>query len=398
MPKKYCCCAVKPPPPPPDLGTCCRPIHLGCIGKKYRFTVNFLKLRYPCFLTNGTFARYRCPSGALVPAGSTWLGQPEHWRLSVNYEIKTATMVKGVQGTFNFGGGGGVLVNPAPSNCNDPKSICNFIPNSTDICKSGTNPFGDGPQIGIDNFHGCYDSYQIRDPQNTCTTNINLTSETINNLLNVTNYSFQFIPSSTQIASNYAPILTPNLLYFGLNCRTNLFSFVTNNNVLPYALTLKVGFGLETQARCSGVLTPISIPFSITPDTIFGDPQYNGLYISNIFTRSLISTDPMNMCFPKNSQAYSIPGGCTTNSLANRECLVFNRATAYKDEFSTCIKDTSPFVTGFPNFLFGSPTLGTVPSGSCFISIDDSVFNTTTIPQLCSNYQIDSLLEVLDVT
>ena len=396
MPKKYCCCANKPPPPPPDLGDCCRPIHLGCVGKKYRFTVNFLKLRYPCFLSNGTFARYRCPSGSLVPAGSTWLGQPEHWRLTVNYEIKTATMVKGVEGTFGFGGGGGILVNPAPSDCNDPKSICNFIPNATDICKSGTNPFN--PQNGIDNFHGCYDSYQIRDPQNTCTPNANLASETVNNLLNVTNYSFQFIPSSTQIASNYVPILTPNLLFFGLNCRRSFFAPIIYSEVLPYALTLKVGFGLQTQARCSGVLTPITRPFSITADPIFGYPQYDGLYISNIFTRSIINTDPMNMCFPENSQIYSIPGGCTTNSPANSACLVFNRSTAYKDEFSTCTKDILPFITGFPNFLYGSLTLGTVPFDSCFIPIDPDVFNTTTIPQLCSNYQVDSLLEVLDVT
>jgi len=393
MPKKYCCCNVQPPPPPPDLGTCCRPIHLGCVGKKYRFTANFLKLRYPCFLSTGNFARYRCPSGSLVPAGSTWLGEPEHWRLTVNYEIKTATMVKGVKG--QFGGFGGGIVNASPPTCTTPDNICNFTPSATDQCKGPTNPFNTAE--GIAEFRGCYNSYQIRDPQNTCTPNANLILDSVNNLTGVSNYSFQFIPSSTQIATNYSPVLTPNLLYFGLNCKTALF---TDFFITPYAITLKLGFGLQTQARCSGVLTPINRPFNITfaNDGVFNEPIYDGLYLTNIFTRSLIATDPMNMCFPKNSQIYNIPGGCFTEAVSNRQCLTFNRSTAFKDEFSTCTKDVSPFVTGFPDFIYGGPMLGYIPFESCQTTIDNTFFNSTSFPQLCSNYQVDSLIEVLDVT
>jgi hypothetical protein len=394
---------VQPPPPPPDLGTCCRPIHLGCVGKKYRFTANFLKLRYPCFASTGLFARYRCPSGTLVPAGSTWLGEPEHWRLTVNYEIKTATMVKGVQGQFNRtgGGGGGIgtLVNVSPPTCTTPDNICNFTPGATDQCKGGTNLLN--PAEGIAEFRGCYNSYQIRDPQNTCTPNANLTSDSVNNLTGVSNYSFQFIPSSTQIATNYSPVLTPNLLFFSLNCRTDLFDFITNNRVIPYGITLKLGFGLQTQARCSGVLTPIIRPFNITfaNDGVFNEPIYDGLYLANVYTRSLIGTDPMNMCFPKNSQIYNIPGGCYTSVPADMQCFTFNRSTAFKDEFSTCIKDVSPFVTaGFPTFGYGGSLLGYVPFASCDSTVSNDFFNSTTFPQACSNYQVDSLIEVLDVT
>jgi hypothetical protein len=161
-----------------------------------------------------------------------------------------------------------------------------------------------------------------------------------------------------------------------------------------------LGFGLQTQARCSGVLTPINRPFNITfaNDGVFNEPIYDGLYLINIFTRSLIATDPMNICFPKNSQIYNIPGGCFTDAVSNRQCLTFNRSTAFKDEFSTCTKDVSPFVTGFPDFIYGGPILGYIPFESCQTTIDNTFFNSTSFPQLCSNYQVDSLIEVLDVT
>tara|TARA_R110000868_G_scaffold4094_1_gene24949 strand:+ start:254 stop:1627 length:1374 start_codon:yes stop_codon:yes gene_type:complete len=55
MPRKNCCCNIVPP----VVGSCCRPIYNGCIGKTYEFSFQF-SVKYPCTKSNGSPMIYKC--------------------------------------------------------------------------------------------------------------------------------------------------------------------------------------------------------------------------------------------------------------------------------------------------------------------------------------------------
>jgi hypothetical protein len=55
MPRKKCCCNVVPP----VVGSCCRPIYNGCIGKTYEFSFQF-SVKYPCTKSDGSPMIYKC--------------------------------------------------------------------------------------------------------------------------------------------------------------------------------------------------------------------------------------------------------------------------------------------------------------------------------------------------
>jgi hypothetical protein len=61
MPRKACCCTTIPP----ELGSCCRPIYNGCVGKEYTFTFRF-SAKYPCMNLNGTPAIYQCDNNSSI--------------------------------------------------------------------------------------------------------------------------------------------------------------------------------------------------------------------------------------------------------------------------------------------------------------------------------------------
>ena len=80
MPKRACCCNT-----PPDVGSCCRPIYNGCVGKEYEFTFR-VTAKYPCynypFLTPAIYTFNDGITNYEIP------GYQETFEIKVNYKIK----------------------------------------------------------------------------------------------------------------------------------------------------------------------------------------------------------------------------------------------------------------------------------------------------------------------
>lgn len=305
MPKKRCCCDVEPEPE--DYGLCCRPIASHCVGKTYRFAYQF-KAKYPCLTTSFQDVLYNCPNGSNVQV----LGEPEEWLLSIEYTINEPAKVRGRYGPLTSGTLRYNWVDSTGSQCpsgpfpqqydakEGPYADCR-----SDVDLSRCYPFGinqnpipwpPATNTGL-RFNGCYDSYQIKNPNETCTT------EGTQNLINVSSYSFQFLPSPQQQQSNYTPKLTPNLLKFELACQAFQDPFIS----LPldgYDILLDIGIGLNTTANCGQNVIPIIIPYSESIDDFFGGLIYNGIFITSRFNREILGTDAMDICFPKTTRLY----------------------------------------------------------------------------------------------
>jgi len=383
MPKKRCCCDVEPEPE--DYGNCCRPIASHCVGKSYRFTYKF-KAKYPCLTVFYDDVRYRCPNGVSVDV----LGEPEEWVLNIEYTINNTAKVRGRYGPKQDGFGVSQSrlnwVDPTGSSC--PFGISDAKEGPYADCRSDVDltrcyPFGRNTgaipwppvnSLGI-RFNGCYDSYSIKDPYETCQTN------GITNLINVSSYSFQFVPSTIQQQTNYQPKLTPNLLKFELACQ-NFPNFLPTLQDGGYDINLDIGIGLNRIANCGqGVDIPIVITYSETIDDFFGQPVFNGIYITSKFNREIIGADRMDICLPKTTKLYP-----TTDSWNGTICTR-NTNIKFKDSYRMIILE----------FYFGSPYSFGIPNSpiQCEVSLEPSVLGSW--PDICTNFGFDYEIDVVEV-
>jgi hypothetical protein len=82
MPRKACCCNIVPP----VVGSCCRPIYNGCIGKTYEFSFQF-SVKYPCTKPNGSPVIYECQNNSSLTYDIP--GDFETYELTMQYTIQT---------------------------------------------------------------------------------------------------------------------------------------------------------------------------------------------------------------------------------------------------------------------------------------------------------------------
>lgn len=88
MPRKNCCCNIVPP----VVGSCCRPIYNGCIGKTYEFSFQF-SVKYPCTKSNGSPMIYKCDNNNSITYDIP--GNFETYEITCLYTIERPAELRG---------------------------------------------------------------------------------------------------------------------------------------------------------------------------------------------------------------------------------------------------------------------------------------------------------------